>query len=146
MGWQGYVIIAIIIMSTAIFAASRTDWASLLLSALVPPLILFPLIFVLSRPGGERDGAHNRMHDSGRGVDFLTFLARTNPIMFLLVGAVSRRQDDEQYQQLLSAGPYALGRRGYLVLVLLILLPLIGALIITVVSGQLPTHSGPQFP
>jgi hypothetical protein len=145
MGWRGYLIIAIVILATAVFAATRRDWTSMLISALILPLVMFAVIHVLSRfwRGGTR------ARDSRRGprqdVDLLTFLARTNPFLFLLFGALNRGADDDRYQELLRSGPYGMGQYGYLVGLIIILTPLILALIITAVTGQLPTHSAPHF-
>lgn len=66
--------------------------------------------------------------------------------MFLLIGALSRRSDQDQYQELLRSGPFGLGRSGYLIALLLFLVPLICALVIIAITGQQPTHIGPQFP
>jgi hypothetical protein len=145
MGRQGWLIIVFIILVTAVFAATRSDWPSMLVAALVPPLIMFPLIFVLTRRW--QDGARVRDRRVGPREDFelLTFLARTNPIMFLVFGALSGRSQDDRFQQLYRAGPYGMGRTGYLFALLIILAPLALALIITAVTGQLPAHSGPHF-
>jgi hypothetical protein len=146
MGRQGYHIIAIVVGVTGLFAASRSDWTSMLVSALVLPLIMFPIIFALSRR--LQDGA--KVRGSGIGLmedaDPITFLARTNPIMFLLFGALSRRSDDNRYRQLLRAGPYGMGQQGYLIALILILSPLVLALMITALTGQQPSHNGPHFP
>jgi hypothetical protein len=146
LGWQGYLVIAIIIVVTALFAASRSDWTSMLLSALLPPLILFSIICALSRR--SRDGAKARDRRIGprEDGDLITFLARTNPVMFLIFGALSRRSDDDRYQQLLRSGPFGMGQQGYLIVLILLLAPLILALIITVLTGQQPTHSGSHLP
>jgi hypothetical protein len=81
-------------------------------------------------------------------MNLLTFLARTNPFMFLLFGALSRRQDDPEYRQLLESGPFALGERGYIFVILIIvvgLAPLLLTLIFVAVTGHQPTHTGPHL-
>lgn len=146
MGPQGYLIIAIVILGAAVFAATRMDWASMLVSALVLPIGVLAIIQALSRL--RRGGTRDRVSRSGphQNVDLLTFLARTNPIMFLVFGAVSPGVDDTHYQDLLRSGPYGMGRNGYLIALAIILGPLILAVIITALAGQLPAHSGPRFP
>ncbi len=140
MGWQGYLVTAIIILVSALFAASRRDWTSLLLSALVLPLVVFLIAAVVSRwlQDGEKVSARKR--EPRENMDLITFLARTNPIMFLLFGALSRRSDEERYQQLLRSGPYGMGQQGYLIAILILLAPLTLTLIIIAVTGQQPTH------
>ncbi|HEX6507335.1 MAG TPA: hypothetical protein VF221_06860, partial [Chloroflexota bacterium] len=97
-------------------------------------------------------GAQNRQGriESREGLDLLTFLARTNPFMFFLVGALSRDPDDPAYQQLRNSGPFTLGRQGYTFLFLIFvvcgLAPLIVTLIFVAILGHLPTHTGPHFP
>lgn len=153
MGWQGYVIVAIIILGSSVFAATRSDWTSLLVSALGLPLLIFFLLFLLtrllSRPQRAAQEPVTRIEPRG-GIDLLTFLARTNPFMFLLFGSLSRGPDDPEYQQLLRSGPYTLGRQGYIFLFLMLvvfsLAPLIVTLIFVALTGHLPTHTGPQFP
>ncbi len=146
LGWQGYLIIAIIIVGTALFAATRGDWTSMLISALVLPLIMVALVHVLSRFRRDGSPVHDRRSGPGRDMDLLTFLTSTNPVMFLLVGALSRGADDDRYRELLRSGPYGMGQAGYLLALMVILAPLILAIIITAVSGQLPAHSAPHFP
>jgi len=145
MGWQGWLILASIILATALFAATRSDWTSMLISALILPLIVFAIVHVLSRiwQGGTR--ARDSRRGPSEDLDLLPFLARTNPVMFLLFGALSRSMDDDQYQELLRSGPFGMGQHGYLIAFTIILAPLILALIIVTVTGQLPTHSAPQF-
>jgi hypothetical protein len=153
MGWQGYLVVAIVIIGSAVFAATRSDWTSLLVSALGLPLLIFSLLFVLSRmlsrpPSDAKVQGWRRK--PGEGMDLLTFLARTNPFMFLLFGAMTRGPDDPEYQQLLQSGPFTLGRQGYLFLVLILvvfgLAPLIVTLIFVALSGHSPAHTGPHFP
>lgn len=146
MGWQGWLIIAIVILVTALFAATRSDWQSMLVSALVPPLIIFPLIFALSRFWRDGARASDGRQGPGQEFDLLNVLARTNPIMFLLLGALSRRSNDDRYRQLLSSGPFGMGQQGYLIALIIILAPLILALVITALAGQPLTHSGSHFP
>lgn len=43
-------------------------------------------------------------------------------------------------------GPFGVGQQGYLFALIIILAPLILALIIVAVTGQLPTHSAPHLP
>ena len=142
MGLQGYLLVAIIIAATALFAATRSGWIPMLLSALLPPLILFPLIFALSRR--SQDGARMRDSTAGpaRDADPLTFLVRTNPFMFLLLAVAGRRTDEDRFRELLASGPYGMGRYGYLMLIALILTPLILTLIITALTGRQPAHMG----
>jgi len=153
MGWQGYLVVAVVIVGSAVFAATRSDWVSLLVSALGLPLLVFSLLFLLTRrssrsrqagPGGHRS------IEPGEGMNLLTFLARTNPFMFLLFGAATHRRDDPQYQQLLRLGPFTLDRQGYafvfLILAVAVLAPLIVTLIFVAVLGHPPTHTGPHFP
>ncbi|MGH2448134.1 MAG: hypothetical protein ACRDFS_05970 [Chloroflexota bacterium] len=78
-------------------------------------------------------------------MDLLTLLARTNPLMFLLLGAMTRGVDDERYQELVRSGPFGLGQYGYLFALVIILAPLALALIITAATGQFPTHGTPRF-
>ncbi len=146
MGRQGYIIIAIVILATAIFASTRTDWISMLAGALILPLVVLAVIHVLSRlwRGGTRSRDSRRA--PRQGVDLLTFLARTNPIMFLLVGGATRGVDDSQYQDLLRSGPYGMGWYGYVIVLAIVLGPLILALLIVAVTGQLPGHGGPHVP
>jgi hypothetical protein len=146
MGWQGWLIIAIITLGSALFAATRKDWTSMLISAIILPLIMFAIISLLSRAWRGRTQLPERSRESSRNVDLMTFLARTNPVMFLILGALDRGADDERYQELLRSGPFGLGPWGYLAVVLLVLTPLILTLIIVAVTGQLPAHSGPSFP
>ena len=113
----------------------------MLIAALIPPLILFPLIFALTRPRSTQARAGRA--DGRSGMDLLTFLARTNPFMFLLFGALTGRQNDEDYQRLRSAGPYTLGGAGYLFLLVLCLLPLISVIVVLAATGNLPTHGSP---
>lgn len=152
-GWQGYLIVGIIILGSAVFAATRSDWTSLLVSALVLPLLIFSPLFLLTRllsqpqhSAQERD----RRIEPREGMDLLTFLARTNPFMFLLFGGLSRGPDDPEYQQLLKSGSFTLGRQGYVflffILVVFGLAPLIVTLIFVAVIGHPPTHTGPHFP
>jgi len=57
MGWEGHVVIAIIIVASAVFAASRgSDWVAVLISGVVPPLVMFALIYAVSHvaSGGQR--------------------------------------------------------------------------------------------
>jgi hypothetical protein len=143
LGRQGYIIIAVIIGGSAALAVSqRGSWTAVLLSALLPPLVLFPLIYLLTR---NWQGGPNWQQGLGGG-DLLTFLARTNPIMFVLFGQTMRRSNNEEYRRLLGSGPYGLGLAGYVVSLVLILSPLLIALIIMALTGRLPTHSGPHFP
>jgi hypothetical protein len=153
MGWQGYLIVAIVILGSAVFAATRSDWVSLLVSALGLPLLIFSLLFLLTRllsRSQQGAPARDRRIEPRQGMDLLTFLARTNPFMFLLFGALTRRQDDPEYQQLLRSGPFTLGRQGYtflfLMLVVFGLAPLIVTLIFVAVMGHPPTHTDPHFP
>ena|SRR5579884_435786 len=146
MGWQGYLIVAIVILGTALFAATRSNWQSMLVSALVLPLLMFSLIFALSHLWQNGAKVRNRSIGPREGMDLLTFLARTNPIMFLFLGALSRRSDDDRYQQLLRSGPYGMGQQGYLIAFLLLLTPLLITLIIMAFTGQQPTHIGPHLP
>lgn len=140
MGRQGYLVTAIIILVSALFAASRRDWTSLLLSALVLPLVVFLTAAVVSRwlQDGEKVSARRR--EPRENMDLITFVARTNPIMYLLFGALSRHSDEERYQQLLRSGPYGMGQQGYLIAILILLAPLTLTLIIIAVTGQQPTH------
>ena len=146
MGRQGYLIVAIIIVVTAIFAATRSDWTSMMVSAIVPPLIIFPLIHLLTHGRQGEATVRDTVRGSRENVDLMTLLARTNPITFLMLGVVRRRSDDERYQQLLSSGPFGMGRKGYLVALGLILGPLILTLIIIALTGQQPAYTGPHFP
>ncbi len=146
MGWQGYLVLAIIIVGTAFFAATRNDWASMLTFALVLPLVMITLIHVLIRFWRDESQIHDKSRGPRQDVDLLAFLARTNPFMFLVFGALSRGVDDERYQELLRSGPYAMGRHGYLIALMVILGPLILVLIIVATTGQIPTHSAPHFP
>lgn len=145
MGWQGYIIIAIIILGTALFASTRRDWMSLLISALLLPLIMVALIHMLSRfwrNGAEfRDGRIRLKPDAG----LLDFLSRTNPFMFLLVGTLSRSVDEDRYQELLRSGPYGMGRCGYLITLVFVLGPVILAIIIMGFTSQPLSHSGLHF-
>jgi hypothetical protein len=145
MGWQGWLVTGIIIVVTAVFAATRNGWQSRIIAALVPPLILFPLISFLSRFLQRGPGRRDRGRGPGEQFDLMTFLARTNPFMFLLLGAFGQGTDDARYQELLQSGPYGMGPRGYLILFILFLTPLILALIILAVTGQLPLHSSAPF-
>jgi hypothetical protein len=145
MGRQGYLITAIIILVTALFAATRSDWQSMVIAALVPPLIMFPLIFALGRRQDEAR-APGRRTGSQESMDLMTFLARTNPLMFLMFGTLTRRSDDTKYQELLRSGPYGMGRLGYVLFLILILAPLILTLLLAALTGQQPTHTGPHFP
>jgi glucose dehydrogenase len=56
MGWQEYLVIGVVILATALFAATRRDWTSMLVSALILPPIVFALLHVLTRfwQGGAR--------------------------------------------------------------------------------------------
>jgi hypothetical protein len=146
MGRQGYLTIAII-LGTAAFAASRSgDWTSLLVSALLPPLVLFPLIFALSRRWQGGAQVRDRRGGPRQRFDLMTFLARTNPVMFLLFGILSGRSDDDRYRRLLRSGPYGKGQQGYFIALILILTPLILTLIIVAVTGHQPMHIGPHHP
>jgi hypothetical protein len=95
----------------------------LFVSALVLPVIVFPLILALS--ARSHDGS--KVHGLGAGFrgrdDLMVFLARTNPVMFLMFGLLTRRSNDDRYQELLRAGPYGLGQRGILIALILILTP-----------------------
>ncbi|MDQ2744009.1 MAG: hypothetical protein M3Z66_17175 [Chloroflexota bacterium] len=146
MGWQGYLIIAIIILGTALFAATRSDWTSMLVSALVLPVIMVALIHVLSRLWRGRTEGRDRRSGPRQDMDLLTFLARTNPLMFLLIGTLSRGVDDDRYQELLRSGPYGMGQHGYLIVLFVFLAPLILTLIIVGVTGQPPGQIAPHFP
>jgi hypothetical protein len=145
MGRQGWAIALIIILVTVAFAATRTTWQSMVLSAVLPPLILFPLIYFLTRRWRDGSTAPASRASSGESGDLMTFLARTNPLMFLLFGVLSGRSNDDDFQQLFRSGPYGMGQMGYLVLLLLILSPLILVILITAVTGQQPGHIGPHF-
>ena len=68
------------------------------------------------------------------------FLARTNPIMFLLFGSLLRRTDEARYRELLESGPYGLGRNGYLLIACCVLAPLVLTVMVTALSGQPPGH------
>jgi hypothetical protein len=46
----------------------------------------------------------------------------------------------------LGSGPFDMGQQGYLIALIVTLMPLILALIIVAVPGQIPPHSGPHFP
>jgi len=120
--------------------ASRRDWASLLLSALVLPLVLFFIAIVLSRWLQDGEKVRARRREPRESMDLITFLARTNPIMFLLFGALSRRSDEERYQQLWRSGPYGMGQQGYVIALVILLAPLMLTLIIITLIGQQPTH------
>lgn len=144
MGGQGYLIIAVVILTSALFAATRRDWASMLFSALVLPLIMFVIIDILSRLWPVGTSVRGGNTGTREDMDPLTFLARTNPIMFLLFAALNRGADDSRYGEYLRSGPYGMGQQGYLLALVVILAPLGLALIITAVTGGLPTHSGPQ--
>src|SRR4051812_44696631 len=109
MGRQGYLVIAIVILVTARFAATRSDWTSIVVGAIVPPLIIFPILFAVSRLWQEPGTTPERSTGPGEGMDLMTFLARINPLMFLMFSALSRRSDDERYQQLRQSGPYGMG-------------------------------------
>jgi hypothetical protein len=145
MGRQGYLVVAIVVLATALFAATRRDWTSMLISALLFPLIVFALVHLVTRFRQAGMRPWERRGTPGEGMDPLTFLARTNPFMFLLLGAVSRGVEDERYQELLRSGPFGLGQYGYFVALLIILAPLALALIITAATGQIPMHTAPHF-
>jgi hypothetical protein len=49
MGGQGYLVVTIIIFGSALFAATRSDWISMLVTAVCLPLAVFSLLFLLSR-------------------------------------------------------------------------------------------------
>jgi hypothetical protein len=146
MGRQGYLILAIIIAGSALFAATRHDWPSMLVSALGLPLMTVALFQLLSRFWRSRPQVRDSRYTPRQNVDPLTFLARTNPLMLLLFGALSRGTDDGRYGELLRSGPYGLGQYGYLIALLIIIGPLILALIIMAFTGQLPAHIGPHLP
>lgn len=140
LGLQGYLVIAIIVLATAVFAATRSDWVSMIFAAIIPPLILFPLIALLARAGRRETSALSDRRE--QGIDVMTFLARTNPLMFLLFGSVARRTDEERYQELLRAGPYGMGMAGYVFFLLIILCPLVLAIVVMLLTGRPPGHSG----
>jgi protein-S-isoprenylcysteine O-methyltransferase Ste14 len=146
MGRQGYLIVAIIVVVTGFFAASRSDWTSMLVSALVLPLIMFLIICAVSQRWRGGATLHPRRGGLTGGMDLITFLARTNPVMFLIFGGLGRRLDDDRYQQLVGSGPYGMGRQGYLLALTLLLAPLTLALVVTAVTGHQLAHSGPGFP
>lgn len=152
MGWQGYLVVAIIVFGSAVFAATRSDWVSMLVSAVCLPLAAFSLLLLFSRMlSGLAHGSTVQGHqnESREGMNLLTFLARTNPFMFLLFGALSRRQDDPEYQQLLESGPFTLGQQGSVFLILMLVIvglaPLLLTLIFVAVTGHQPTHTGPHL-
>src|SRR5947209_18532018 len=145
MGWQGYLITAVVILATAVFAATRRDWTAVLISALILPLIVFALLHLVTRFWHGETRLRQSTRTSGAGIVLLTFLARTNPFMFLLLGSTSRSGDDERYRELLRSGPFGLGQHGYLFALLIILAPVALALIITAATGHAPTHSAPSF-
>lgn len=145
MGWQGYLLVAVVILATALFAATRRDWTSMLISTLLLPLVVFALLHLVTRFRQGGTSPRQRGGGPGDGMDLLTFLARTNPFMFLLLGAMNRGVDDERYQELLRSGPFGLGQYGYVVALLIILAPLALALIITAATGQFPTHSAQHW-
>lgn len=141
-GWLGSLII--IILATAIFAATRRDWTSMLIGALVLPVVMIASIHVLSRAWRGGTGVRDRGRGPRDGVDLLTFIARTNPVMFLFFGALTRGADDDRYQELVRSGPFGMGQYGYLIGLIIILMPLVLALTISVVTGQLPTDNVPH--
>jgi hypothetical protein len=143
---QGYLIVAIIIVGTAVLAATRTDWTSVIISALVLPLIMVGVIYVVSRFWRNEPQVPERSRGPCQGMDLLAFLARTNPLMFLLFGAASRGVDDDRYQELLGSGPYGMGRYGNFIVLAIFLGPLFISLVIMALTGQLPTHSTPHIP
>jgi hypothetical protein len=150
MGRQGYLVVAIIIFGSAVFAATRSDWVSMLVIAVCLPLAAFSLLLLLSRMLSGRSHARTvqgRRNESREAMNLLTFLARTNPFMFLLFGAMSRRQDDPEYQELLESGPFTVGQRGHIFLILILvvgLAPLLLTLIFVAVTGHQPTNTGPH--
>lgn len=146
MGRQGYLILAIIILGSALFATTRRDWISMIVSALVLPLVMFGLVHLLSRFWGNGLRTPDGEREARPAMDPLTFAARTNPFMFLLLGAFSRRTGDDRYEELLRTGPYGLGQYGYLITLLILLAPLALTFLILVFTGQLPAHNSPQFP
>jgi hypothetical protein len=143
---QGHLIIAIIVVGTALLAATRTDWASMLVSALVLPLIMVAVIYLVSQIWRNGPEGSERSRGPRQETDLLTFLARTNPLMFLLFGTASRGVDDDRYGELLGFGPYGMGGRGYVIALVVVLGPLLISLIIMALTGQLPTHSTPHIP
>jgi hypothetical protein len=133
MGRQGFAVAAIIVVGSALFAATRRDVPSMVISALGLPLLMVALLQVLSRFGSGGRRSQTRRPVSGQEPDLLTLLARTNPFMFLLMGLLTRR-NDVRFRELLAAGPYGLGGAGYLILLVIALAPLLLALLITIIT------------
>ncbi len=145
MGTQGYLIIALIIVGTALYTMTRGDWTSMLISALGFPLIMIALVHILSRFRWNEPHLRGRRREPGQGVDLLTILVRTNPFTFFLAGLLSRGVDDDRYQELLQSGPYGMGQYGYFIVLAVVIGPLIVALILMALTGQLPAHLAPHF-
>jgi hypothetical protein len=146
MGWQGYLILGIIIAGTGLFAATRDTWTAMLVSAFVLPLVLVALIQVASRLCWDAPRVPDRRSDPGQSPDILSVIARTNPFMLLLVYALTRRPHDDRFQELFRFGPYGMGTYGYLVALAVVLGPLILSLMAVALTGQLPAHGGSHFP
>lgn len=142
LGRQGYLLIAIVIGGCTFFSLTRGDWTTAIISAIVLPLVMFSIIAVLSRLGqpGKRD--QREVAEPGGGIDLLTVLARTNPLMFLLVGMLYRNSNGENYQDLLRTGPFGLGQGGYLIALVILLAPLLLFVLVTALTGGVPSHRG----
>lgn len=146
MGWQGYLIIAIIVLGSALLAATSGDWPMMLITALVLPLAMVTLVQIVNRFRRNAPQLRDTRRGPMQDADLLAFLARTNPFMFLLAGALGRGMDDDRYRDLLGSGPYGMGKNGYVLALIIVLGPLILTLIIVTVTGQLPPHHSPRLP